>query len=65
MSVNIRFSPNALKYGPEITPYFDTFHAVPVGVEVFHKSRSSRTIKFNSLQFLDNNTLQLSLTSCH
>ena len=42
-----------------------TFHAVPVGVEVFHKSRSSRTIKFNSLQFLDNNTLQLSLTSCH
>ena len=22
------FSPNAGKYGPEITPYFDTFHAV-------------------------------------
>ena len=22
------FSPNARKYGPEITPYLDTFHAV-------------------------------------
>ena len=22
------FSPNAGKYGPEKTPYFDTFHAV-------------------------------------
>ena len=22
------FSPNTGKYGPEITPYFDTFHAV-------------------------------------
>ena len=24
------FSPNAGKYGPEITPYLDTFHAVSV-----------------------------------
>ena len=22
------FSPNSVKYGPEITPYWDTFHAV-------------------------------------
>ena len=22
------FSPNTVKYGPEITPYWDTFHAV-------------------------------------
>ena len=43
--VNLRFSPNTLKYEPEITLYFDTFHAVPVGVEVFHKLRWSRTIK--------------------
>ena len=24
----LAFSPNAEKYGPEITPYLDTFHAV-------------------------------------
>ena len=24
------FSPNAGKYGPEKTPYLDTFHAVPL-----------------------------------
>ena len=24
------FSPNTRKYGPEIIPYFDTFHAVQV-----------------------------------
>ena len=24
------FSPNAGKYGPEKTPYLDTFHAVPI-----------------------------------
>ena len=24
------FSPNTEKYGPEITPYLDTFHAVSV-----------------------------------
>ena len=27
---NLRISPNAGKYGPEITPYLDTFHAVYV-----------------------------------
>ena len=26
--VSLRFSPNAGKYGPEITLYLDTFHAV-------------------------------------
>ena len=24
------FSPNTRKYGPEITPYFDTFHVVTI-----------------------------------
>ena len=26
-SVSLVFSPNAEKYGPEITPYLDTFHS--------------------------------------
>ena len=28
------FSPNAGKYGPEITPYLDTFHAVSISVNI-------------------------------
>ena len=31
-SVFSAFSPNTGKYGPEITPYLDTFHAVKVGI---------------------------------
>ena len=27
-AVNLVFSPDTGKYGPEKTPYFDTFHAV-------------------------------------
>ena len=28
------FNPNAGKYGPEITPYMDTFHAVYVNGQI-------------------------------
>ena len=31
------FSPNTGKYGPEITPYLDTFHAVKYSSEKFSK----------------------------
>ena len=33
------FSPNAGKYGPEITPYLDTFHAVLIGI-LFNKENT-------------------------
>ena len=31
------FRPNTGKYGPEITPYLDTCHAVPDKLFEFHK----------------------------
>ena len=41
------FSPNTGKYGPEITPYLDTFHAVMnvwdiLYIPIFHRIKSSR-----------------------
>ena len=33
------FSPNVGKYGPEITPYLDTFHAVSIGI-LFNKENT-------------------------
>ena len=29
------FSPNTGKYGPEITPYLDTFHAVAINLDIY------------------------------
>ena len=38
------FSPNTGKYGPEITPYLDTFHAVYVlFFDYMHKNRNHIT----------------------
>ena len=34
--INSVFSPNTGKYGPEITPYFGTFHAVTVTCYAIH-----------------------------
>ena len=34
------FSPNAGKYGPEITPYLDTFHAVLNNIFIFKEQSS-------------------------
>ena len=38
------FSPNAEKYGPEKTPYFDTFHAVDVFKILVAFLKSSKTL---------------------
>ena len=39
------FSPNTVKYGPEITPYLDTFHAV-----CFTSNKTQRTLRWLSFK---------------
>ena len=42
------FSPNTGKYGPEITPYLDTFHSVPVALyELCKKTRKRSSNNIN------------------
>ena len=34
---------NTGKYGPEITPYLDTFHAVEIFFELYHVTENLKT----------------------
>ena len=37
------FGINTGKYGPEITPYLDTFHAVEIFFELYHVTENLKT----------------------
>ena len=39
------FNPNTGKYGPEITPYLDTFHAVSIDCFLFDKDLHHERVK--------------------
>ena len=43
------FSPNAGKYGPEKTPYFNTFHAV---ISISIRNNNENNIQINIQNFL-------------
>ena len=44
------FSPNKGKYGPEITPYFDTFHAV-YSWDIYQENPTQSLAKFHGVLF--------------
>ena len=45
------FSPNTGKYGPEITPYLDTFHVVQV-FQILPNKQINQVIEKQNLQLL-------------
>ena len=52
------FSPNTGKYGPEITPYLDTFHAV-ILFSIFIRDSFSIFSKTKFASYADDSTLYL------
>ena len=46
------FSPNAGKYGPEKTPYLNTFHAVNAGSCIYDISNIATLVKYRLKQSL-------------
>ena len=50
--VNLRIQSETGKYGPEITPYLDTFHAVPRKDKTQFKSSISETTDTRKVKFL-------------
>ena len=52
-SVNLRIHPNRGKYGPEKTPYLDTFHTVKRDINLFHKGCKFISLMYCVFLFMD------------